>query len=96
MKIIISNLNVESYEITKIGYICKNLFQRKYTNDKNYNKVKNHCHYTGKCRGAAHSMCNEIQYTIRNSSGFHSGLNYDYQNIINQLAKQFKGKFNGL
>ena len=30
-------------------------------NDKNafklYHKIRDHCHYTGKCRGAAHSIC---------------------------------------
>ena len=34
----------------------------KLKNDKNafkiYNKVRDHCHYTGKYRGAAHSICN--------------------------------------
>ena len=37
-------------------------FGRKYNNDKNYRKVKNHCHYEGKYRGAAHSIC-ILQYS---------------------------------
>ena len=43
---------------TKIFHSHKKMFERKYTNDKNYLKVKDHCHYTGKYRGTAYSICN--------------------------------------
>ena len=66
-------------------------------NDKNYSnrkKVKDHCYYTGKYRGAAHSKCNlnykvpkDIPIIIHNAS-------YDTHFIINQLAEKFKGELN--
>ena len=65
--------------------------------DKNYinkRKVKDHCHYTGKFRGAAHRICNlnyndqkEIPKIIHNAS-------YDTHFILNQLAIEFKGELN--
>ena len=39
----------------KICYICKKEFKN---NEKNNYKVRDHCHYTGKYRGAAHNICN--------------------------------------
>ena len=59
-----------------------------------YKKVRDHWHYTGKFRGAAHSICNwnykvpqEIPVKIYN------GLKYDYHFIIKKLAEEFKGEF---
>ena len=51
------NEQQESYEKTKICCIWKKKFKHKYTNDRNYQKVKDHCHYTGKYRDPAYSMC---------------------------------------
>ena len=45
-----------------ICYICKKEFDK---NDKKHYKVRDHCHYTGKYRGAAHNICN-----LRNSNSF--------------------------
>ena len=51
--ILLTNKQQESHEKIKIYYIYKNEFVHKYTND--ICKVRKHCHYTGKYRGAAHS-----------------------------------------
>ena len=69
----------------------------KYTNDKTYHKVRDHCHYTGKYGGAAHSICN-LKYSIPKEIPvvFHNGSNYNNQFIIKELAKGFEGKFNCL
>ena len=57
-------------------------------------KVRDHCHYTGKYRGAAHSNCN-LNYEIPKEIPvvFHNGSTHDYHFIIKQLARQFKGNF---
>ena len=43
----------KSYLKQKTCYICKKEFS---SNDKKYYKVRDHCHYTGKYRGAAHNL----------------------------------------
>ena len=60
-------------------------------------KVRDHCHYTGKYRGAAHSICN-LRYKISKKIPvvFHNGSTYDYHFIIKQLAREFKGYFHCL
>ena len=72
-------------------------FEHKYTSDKNYRKVKDHCHYTCKYRGAAHSICN-LKYNIPKEIPmvFHNRSNYDYHFIIKELAREFEGEFNCL
>ena len=51
----------KSYEKQKVFHICKTEFSTD-KNDKSvfklYHKVRGHCHYTGKFKGAAHSNCN--------------------------------------
>ena len=41
----------ESYENSKICYICKEKFENKYVKDKKYCKTRDNCHYTGENRG---------------------------------------------
>ena len=48
----------KSYDNEKIYSICKEKLENKYLKDKKYCKVKGHCHYIRKYKGAAHSICN--------------------------------------
>ena len=74
----------------EICYICKKEFDK---SDKK-NKVRDHCHYTGKYRGAAHNICN-LRYKIPKEIPvvFHNGPTYDYHFIIKELVKEFEGNF---
>ena len=70
---------------------------KKFANDRNYQKVRDHCHYTGKYRGAAHSVCNlklNVPYEI--PVVFHNGSNYGYHFIIKELANEFEDNLNVL
>ena len=57
----------------------------------NRKKFKDHCHYTGKFRGAAHSRYN-LNYKVTKDipTIIHNASNYTHF-IINQLAEEFKG-----
>ena len=74
--------------------------KKKFCDDKNkkseydlYHKVRDHCHYTGKFRGAAHNICN-LRYNVPKEIPVlsHNGSTYDYHFIIKQLAEDFKGQ----
>ena len=75
----------------KICYICKKEFNN---NDKKNYKVRDHCHYTGEYRGAAHNICN-LRYKVPKEIPivFHNGSTYDYHFIIKELVKEFKDNF---
>ena len=86
----------KSYEKQKVCYTCKKEFSSD-ENDKDafklYHKVRDHCHYTGKFRGAAHSIFNLRYKTPKEIPVvFHNGSTYDYHFIINKLAKKFYGQ----
>ena len=72
----------------KVCYICKKEFCTDKNNEeefKSYHKVRDHCHYTGKYRGAAHSICN-LNYKIPKEIPvvFHNESTYDYHFIIEE------------
>ena len=74
-------------------YICKKRFSTD-DNNKKYHKVKDHCHYITRYRGAAHDICN-LRYKIPTEIPvvFHYGSTYDYHFIIKELAEEFDGEF---
>ena len=76
-----------SYVNAKTFYICREKIENKYFQDNKYCKVRDHCLYTGECRGVAHSICN-IKYSLLKKIPivFYNGLNYDYHFIIKELA----------
>ena len=65
-------------------WICKGEFNDK---DKNKEKVKDHCHYTGRYRGAAHNKCN-LDYRKPNFTPvvFHNLSGYDSHLFIKNLG----------
>ena len=83
----------ESYANASICFIC----EKPFGNDKNAIKVRDHCHYTGKYRGAAYRACN-IRYKIPKSIPvvFHNSSKNDFHLIIEQLAHDFDSPFNCL
>ena len=77
------------YNEQEAYHICKeNFFVDK--DDKNYKnkrKVKDHCHYTGKFRGAAHRKCNLNYKVPKDTPIIIHNASCDAHFIINQLAK---------
>ena len=84
-----------NYEESKYCHICKKTFYEDEDDNhksKSYDKVRDHCHYTGTFRGAAHSICN-LRYKIQREIPvlLQNGSTCDYHFIIKELAKRFKG-----
>ena len=83
----------KAHRWAKICYICKKEFTTDNDDRKNY-KVRDYCHYTGKYKGAVHSICNlKYNTSIEISVIAHNGSTYDNHLIIRELAKEFEGSF---
>ena len=98
--ILLTDEEKETHENQEICYVCEKEFCTDENNKKEFKlkqKVRDHCHYTGKYRGAAHSNCN-LNYKIPKEIPvvFHNGSTYDYHFIIKQFAREFKGNFDCL
>ena len=76
---------LKEYKRATKCHICFKPFDEK-------RKVRDHCHYTGLYRGAAHSSCN-LQYKIPNYIPviFHNLPGYDAHLFIRELAKYTTG-----
>ena len=57
----------------------------------NYRNVRDHDHYTGLYRGAAHSICN-LRYSTQRDVPvvIHDGSNYDFHLLIKELVEEFR------
>ena len=91
--LVIQYLHIVHQTKQKINFAKKNLALIMMTKKKSQ-KVRDHCHHTGKFRGAAHSICN-LRYKTPTEIPvvLHNGSTYDYHFIIKQLAKEFDGRF---
>ena len=64
---------------------------------KNYQKVRDHCNFTGNYRGVVRSICN-LGFHVPNEVPvvFHNGSNYDCHFIIKELANRSEGQLEHL
>ena len=93
----LTDKEIKFYERRKVCQICKGGFcydKNKESKFKFYHKVRDHCHYTRKFRGAVHNICNLRKKVAKKISVvFHNGSTYDYHFIFKRLAEEFKGQF---
>ena len=80
------------FETATHCFICGDKFKNSYKNGKEaekYKNVRDHCHFTGKYRGCAHSICN-LNFCNRYFKipmFFHNMKNYDGHLIIQNAEK---------
>ena len=82
----------KDFETATHCFLCGDRFNKTYKTEKEaekYKKVRDHCHFTGKYRGCAHSICN-LNYCNRHFKipvFFHNMKNYDGHLIIQNAEK---------
>ena len=64
----------KSHQGAKTCHICRKRILKRFATDQNYRKIRHHCHFTGKYRGAAHIICN-LKFNVPNKIpvGLHNG-----------------------
>ena len=76
-----------NFDNATICWICSEEFDED-NDDINKRKVRNHCHFTGKYRGAAHSKCNlDFQKPKFTPVIFHNLARYDAHLFVKALGE---------
>ena len=75
----LSKKEQEAYDNAKYCHICKKVWGK----HKNHKNVRDHDHYAGQFRGAAHSICN-LRYSTQINVPviFYNGNNYDFNLLV--------------
>ena len=83
-----TDINKADFENARSCWICKKNFKK---DDK---KVRDHCHFTGKYRGAAHDSCNRLYRKPKFTPIiFHNLTGYDSHLFIKNIGRS-EGKIN--
>ena len=85
-------LTLEERKEYKDATYC-HIYKKVFGDKKKHRKVRDHDHYTGKDRGATHSICN-LRYSAPKDIPvlFHNGTNFDFNLIITELAEEFRSE----
>ena len=72
----------------------ENIFQKTFQRYIYHWKDRDHCLYTGKYKGAAHSICN-LKFNVPNEIPvvFHNGPKFNFPFIVKKLGNDFEGHF---
>ena len=75
-----------------IVILAKKKIGDKYIKDKKYHKVKDHCHYRGEYRGAAHSICNLKQIVPKEKPTIFNNGSYYHSHCIMKKTRRRIGR----
>ena len=80
--LLLTKETLKSHQDEKVCYIYGKRILKKLSGSIKYWNVRDHCHYTGKYRGTAHSL----KFNVPNEIPvvFHNGSNYDNYFIIKE------------
>ena len=82
---------LKSQQDARVCYICGKKIWKKFSENLNYRKIRDHCHYTGIYTGATHSICN-LKFNVLHEIPviFHNISNYVYHFITKELANELE------